>query len=83
VQTGTIFYAISSLMGYFGHGSSPILRFSRMNSILILLFTLALGEIFMGFGSGMLLVSLFTTLYLSSNYTSGAETEQTIMSRFV
>jgi hypothetical protein len=54
-------------MGYFNQGRSPILRLCRMNLIPIALATLTIAEMIFGKGSGlgMLLMTLFTTIYLS------------------
>ncbi len=67
LKVGTLVFALSSLMGYFNKGKSPILRLCRMNLIPIALTILTIAEMIFGNGSGlgMLLMTLFTTIYLS------------------
>ena len=62
---GALLYAISSLLGYFGHGSSPFFKFSRTNVIPLALLVVGLGSL----GFGNLALSLnFILLMLVSLY---------------
>jgi len=83
LKVGTLLFALSSFVGYFNQGRSPILRILRFNFIPMALAVLAIAEITFGNGSGMLLISLFTTIYLSATYTPSDEPEgQSLLRRF-
>ena len=83
LKVGTLLFALSSFVGYFNQGGSPILRILRFNFIPMALAVLAIAEITFGNGSGMLLISLFTTIYLSATYTPSDEPEgQSLLRRF-
>jgi len=65
VGGSTFLYACSSLMGYFGFGTSPFFKFTRVNVIPLALLALALGS--MGFGglspSMNLIILMMVNLY--------------------
>jgi hypothetical protein len=60
---GALLYAVSSLMGYLGLGSSPFFKFSRINIIPLALLVVGLGSL----GLGNLSLSLSFILLMMVN----------------
>ena len=78
--SGTLLYACSSLIGYFGFGSAPFFKFTRINIIPLVLIVLAFGSIGLGglSNSMNLILLILVNLYDANCAATNERTPQLI-----